>query len=260
MVRIILNADDIGYSEAVTLGIIKSYRDGVIRSTTMMTNMPAAPLAAKLLKENPGLYCGQHSNIVIGTPVSDPKEIPSLVDEYGHFNVKQRLKQGLKLNAEDIKKEVRAQAERFKELMGHYPPHIEGHAVFDPGLAVAIREVATELHVHYTDNIHYIENGEMVQLRDTHDSGWEVPVMPKVGYYQDKVSLDYWLDDQADLLSEDLVEIHSHPGYIDQELLDWSSYNITRAKEVQIACDPALKKWAEDNDVHFISFNDIKKK
>ncbi|WP_041140110.1 ChbG/HpnK family deacetylase [Beduini massiliensis] len=260
MVRIILNADDIGYSEAVTLGIIKSYQDGIIRSTTMMSNMPAAPFAAQLLKENPGLYCGQHSNIVIGTPVSDPKDIPSLVDEEGHFNVKSRLKQGLKLDVEDIKREVRAQAERFKELMGHYPTHIEGHAVFDPGLSVAIREVATELQVHYTDNIHYIEDGKMVQIRDTHHSGWEVPVMPKVGYYQDTVSLDYWLNDQADLLSEDLVEIHSHPGYIDQELLDWSFYNITRAKEVQIACNPALKNWAEENDVHFISFNDIKKK
>ena len=57
MVRIIFNADDIGYSEAVTLGIIKAHQDGLIKTTTMMTNMPAAPLAAKLLKENPGLYC-----------------------------------------------------------------------------------------------------------------------------------------------------------------------------------------------------------
>lgn len=260
MVRIIFNADDIGYSEAVTLGIIKAHQDGLIKTTTMMTNMDAAPFAAKLLKENPHLYCGQHSNIVIGKPVSNPKDIPSLVDENGYFNVKARLKQGLSLDKEDIKKEVRAQAERFKELMGHYPSHIEGHAVFDPGLEIAIREVATELGVHYTDIQREFVDGKMVEIRDTHNSGWEVPTHPKVMYYQDKVSLEYWLEDQGDLLSQDLVEMHTHPGYIDQNLLDWSSYNITRAKEVQIACDPRLKQWAIDNEVEFITFEDIRKK
>lgn len=260
MVRIIFNADDIGYSEAVTLGIIKAHQDGVINSTTMMTNMDAAPFAAKLLKENPGLYCGQHTNIVIGKPVSNPDDIPSLVDENGNFNTKARLKQGQRLNKEEIKIEVRAQAERFKELMGHYPSHIEAHAVFDPGLQVAIREVATELGVHYTDIDIQIVDGKFVSIRDTHNSGYEVPVNPKVMYYQDNVSLDYWLKDVSGLLNEELVEIHSHPGYIDQDLMDWSSYNLTRALEVKIACDPRLKQWAKDNDVKFISFDDIKRK
>lgn len=260
MTRILFNADDIGYSEAVTLGIIKAHKDGLIKTTTMMTNMDAAPFAAKLLKENPGLYCGQHSNIVIGKPVSDPKDIPSLVDENGYFNVKARLKQGLSLDKEDIKREVRAQAERFKELMGHYPTHIEGHAVFDPGLEIAIREVATELGVHYSDMQRKIVDGKVVEVYDQNNSGWEVPVRPDVMYYQDKVCLEYWLEDWGHLLEKDLVEMHTHPGYIDQELLDWSSYNITRAKEVQIACDSRLKKWAEDHHVEFITFEDIKKK
>lgn len=260
MTRIIFNADDIGYSEAVTLGIIKAHQDGLIKTTTMMTNMPAAPLAAKLLKENPNLYCGQHSNIVIGTPISDPKDIPSLVDENGKFNTKSRIARGEVLNPEDIKREVRAQAERFKELMGHYPSHIEGHAVRDPGLEYAIREVACELGVHYSDKVRKIENGKMVTYYDLHNSGWEVPTEPKKMYYQENVCIEYWLEDWGEMLSQDLVEMHTHPGYIDQELLDWSSYNITRAKEVQIACDPRLKQWAEENNVEFITFEDIRKK
>jgi len=179
MTRIIFNADDIGYSEAVTLGIIKAHQDGLIKTTTMMTNMDGAPFAAKLLKENPNLYCGQHSNIVIGKPISNPKDIPSLVDENGCFNTKARLARGEKLNPEDIKREVRAQAERFKELMGHYPTHIEGHAVRDPGLEYAIREVATELGVHYTDISRKIEDGKMITYYDLNNSGWEVPHHPK---------------------------------------------------------------------------------
>lgn len=260
MTRIIFNADDIGYSEAVTLGIIKAHQDGLIKTTTMMSNMEAAPLAAKLLKENPGLYCGQHTNIVVGKPVSDPKLLPSLVDENGYFNTKQRLKQGLSLNKEEIKTEVRAQAKRFKELMGHYPTHIEGHAVQDPALKQAIREVAKEMGVHYTDSeIKYID-GQMIEICDTHHSGWEVPVRPKKAYYMENVSLDYWLNDEAGLLKEDLVEMHTHPGYIDQYLLDHSSYHIYRAKEVSIACDPRLKQWIKENNVELITFEDIRKK
>lgn len=259
MTRIIFNADDIGYSEAVTLGIIKAHRDGLIKSTTMMTNMDAAPFASELLKAHPGLYCGQHTNIVVGRPVSNPALLPSLVDEKGYFNVKDRLKRGLKLNVEEIKIEVRAQAERFKELMGHYPTHIEGHAVFDPGLKQAVREVAEEMGVHYTDSEIQMVNGQWVEITDTHHSGYEVPVRPKVAYYQDKVSLDYWLNDEAGLLNEELVEMHTHPGFIDQTLLDLSSYHITRAKEVAIACDPRLRQWIEKNQVELITFEDIKK-
>ena len=75
MTRILFNADDFGYSEAVTLGIIKAHKDGVIVSTTMMPNMEAAEFAAKLSKDYPKLFVGQHTNIVIGKPCSNPKDI-----------------------------------------------------------------------------------------------------------------------------------------------------------------------------------------
>lgn len=259
MTRIIWNADDIGYSEAVSLGIIKAHRDGLIKSTTMMTNMEAAPFAARLLKDHPGLYCGQHTNIVVGRSVANPALLPSLVDEKGYFNVKERLKRGLKLNVEEIKIEVRAQAARFQELMGHAPTHIEGHAVQDPGLKQAIREVATEMGVHYTDSEIVWIDGKPVEVIDQHHSGYEVPVRPKVMYYQDTVSVDYWLKDVAGLLQEDLVEMHTHPGYVDQTLLTLSSYHIPRAKEVAIACDPRVRWWADDHHVEFITFEDIRK-
>jgi len=256
MVRIIFNADDFGYSEAVTLGIIKAHKDGVIVSTTMMSNMPAAAFAAKLSRDYPKLYIGQHSNIVIGKPVSDPALLPSLVDENGYFNTKARKKRGESLNKEEIKLEVRAQAERFKELMGHYPSHIEGHAISDPGLFYAISTVATELGVHYTD----IErDGKGGVIRGANNYGYELPDYPDAHYYMEGVSLDFWLRDLGHMLEKDLVEMHTHPGYIDQELLDWSSYNLYRAKEVQIACSKELKDWIKANGVQMIGFDDVKK-
>ena len=40
MKKVIINADDFGYSSAVNLGIIKSHKDGILTSTTLMANMP----------------------------------------------------------------------------------------------------------------------------------------------------------------------------------------------------------------------------
>lgn len=257
MTRLILNADDFGYSEAVTLGIIKAHKDGVVKSTTMMPNMEAAEFAAKLSKEYPELFVGLHSNIVVGRPCSDPKDIPSLVDEHGFFNTKFRQKNGIALDRNDIKKEVRAQAERFKELMGFYPEHVEGHAIRDEGLFWAVKEVATELNAHYTD-IERGFNGED-EKRGLNYAGYELPEYPDVMYYNETVSYDYWLNDIGNILSKDLVQFHSHPGYIDQYLLDHSTYTLHRAKEVEIACSEVIKQWAKDNQVEFISYKEIKK-
>lgn len=257
MTRILFNADDFGYSEAVTLGIIKAHKDGVIVSTTMMPNMEAAEFAAKLSKDYPKLFVGQHTNIVIGKPCSNPKDIPSLVDENGLFNTKQRKKQGLNLDRNEIKLEVRAQAERFKELMGHYPTHIEGHAIGDPGLFWAVKEVATELGVHYTDLERDFEKGTTV--RGANNAGYELPEYPDLGYFMENVSYEYWTEDRGNILSKDIVQIHSHPGYLDQYILDNSSYNLPRAKEVEIACSDVIKNWAKKNNVQFISHADLKK-
>ncbi|GAA0346175.1 hypothetical protein GCM10008931_41800 [Oceanobacillus oncorhynchi subsp. oncorhynchi] len=46
MSKLIINADDFGYSKGVNFGIIESYKNGIVTSTTMMTNMPG--VTAKL--------------------------------------------------------------------------------------------------------------------------------------------------------------------------------------------------------------------
>ena len=52
MTKLIVNADDFGLSEAVNYGIISAYKNGIVRSTTIMAGMPAFDHAVELLKEN----------------------------------------------------------------------------------------------------------------------------------------------------------------------------------------------------------------
>mgnify|MGYP000565121349 FL=1 len=82
--KIIFRADDLGMSEGINYGIAKAISCGPITSVGLMPNMPAASHGFDLVAAS-GVSVGQHTNICLGKPVSDPASIPSLVDEHGEF-------------------------------------------------------------------------------------------------------------------------------------------------------------------------------
>jgi len=66
----VVNADDFGFSSGVTEGILCAHLEGVVTSTTIMANMPAAEEAAGRLTEAPSLGVGVHLNVSQGRPLS----------------------------------------------------------------------------------------------------------------------------------------------------------------------------------------------
>ena len=82
---LIVNADDFGRSPGVNRGIIKAYREGIVSSTSVMTNQPYFEEAASLLRDHPSLGAGVHLVFTAWKPVLPPEKIPSLVDEKGFF-------------------------------------------------------------------------------------------------------------------------------------------------------------------------------
>ncbi len=50
MKKLVVRADDIGYSEGVTLGIISSYKNGIVTSAGIMVNMPFSRQAIEMVK------------------------------------------------------------------------------------------------------------------------------------------------------------------------------------------------------------------
>ena len=45
--KLIVAADDFGFSEAYNYGVIKAYKEGVVFTLSLMSNMAAAPHAGK---------------------------------------------------------------------------------------------------------------------------------------------------------------------------------------------------------------------
>lgn len=68
--RVIINADDFGFSRGVTEGILRAHREGVVTSATITANMPAAEEAVGLLGETPELGVGVHLNVSQGPVLS----------------------------------------------------------------------------------------------------------------------------------------------------------------------------------------------
>ena len=84
MKKIIVRADDLGFSRGINYGIAASVKNGIIRSVGVMVNMPDTEHGLALLKGVPVCY-GLHTNICVGKPLTDPEKIPSRVDDQGNF-------------------------------------------------------------------------------------------------------------------------------------------------------------------------------
>jgi hopanoid biosynthesis associated protein HpnK len=129
-VRLIVNADDFGFTGGVNAGIIHAHQCGIVTSTTIMANGDAFEEAVALALQNPALGVGVHLAAVGGSPVSDPRHIPSLVDKAGLLPrtltaLLLRLARGA-VKMEHVEREFRAQVELVISR-GITPTHLDSH-------------------------------------------------------------------------------------------------------------------------------------
>ncbi|HKD10277.1 MAG TPA: ChbG/HpnK family deacetylase [Bryobacteraceae bacterium] len=71
-IRLIVNADDFGFTRDVNAGIIEAHRNGILTATTLMANGAAFDDALALARANPSLDVGCHVVLVQGQSVQDP--------------------------------------------------------------------------------------------------------------------------------------------------------------------------------------------
>ena len=82
MKRMIVNADDFGFSEAVNHGILKAMQEGIV--TSIMANMPGFAHAVQLYHEHPDMAVGVHLNLTCYRPLLSTHQ--TLVTETGYFH------------------------------------------------------------------------------------------------------------------------------------------------------------------------------
>lgn len=127
---VIFNSDDFGISDGVNRGIIEAHHRGILSSTCTMINMPDAGAGIQLAQSTaPKLGVGLHLTLSFGKPVAPAKSVPSLVKSDGQFaqNYQELMEKLPLFTDEDLETELQAQFDRFVEVAGRLPTHIDSH-------------------------------------------------------------------------------------------------------------------------------------
>lgn len=85
MRTIVITADDFGFSPAVNEAVERGYREGVLRSASLMVSAPAAADAIARARRMPDLRVGLHVTVVRGRPLLPAAEVPHLLAADGRF-------------------------------------------------------------------------------------------------------------------------------------------------------------------------------
>ena len=263
--KLLFQSDDYGITDAVTEGVLKAITKGIVRNTGLFVNMKSSKEAAKKIKELDACV-GIDINLVAGSPVTDPKLVPDLVDDEGRFiTSRKRMKDNVLIKKENIccyfendpydyeqtYLEIENQVKKFNELMGKMPEYIHGHSLSTPNTIKATQAVADKYHIFYTYSLYGREDIQRIQ------STWT----PKVFPVEDQMKTDV----ESNLLrvleeNKNLEKAYyvCHCGYVDEDLFRETTYTIIRAKDLYAATSDKVKKFIEDNHIELITYRDIK--
>jgi chitin disaccharide deacetylase len=251
--KLIVNADDFGYAESVSAGILRAHRDGIVTATTLMTNAPHTDDAAKLARATPSLDVGVHLVVTFNRPTGDISRCRSLVDEDGRFYRPKEL-MSRAIVPEEALYEYRAQYERARELLGREPTHLDTHHwVHDhPTLEWAIGELALETGA--AARIHSDEQRDRLRAR-----GVRTPDhFAREFQYEGNIGVEQMLDLLEQLARrDDIPELMCHPGEMDEALILRSRYARERPAELATLTDPRVHAAVKDLGITLATFADV---
>lgn len=138
--RLVVNADDFGWTRGVTDGILRAHKEGIVTSTSLLANQSGSEYAIGQMRYAPRLGVGIHLNLCSGTPVLPSSQVRSLVGTDGKFLPVGEMLRRLawwRVSSREIEAEFRAQIrwarERGVEIShadSHYHVHLYPAAVY----------------------------------------------------------------------------------------------------------------------------------
>jgi chitin disaccharide deacetylase len=146
--RLIVNADDFGFTAGINRAIVEAHAHGIVTSSTLMANGKAFEDAVRLAQSAPRLSIGCHVVLIDGEPVLDAKLLPSITSARASGA---RFRDGLRsfaaralagrLDAGEIEAEASAQIRKLQSngiRVSHLDTHKHTH-LFPPVLQSLLR-------------------------------------------------------------------------------------------------------------------------
>jgi predicted glycoside hydrolase/deacetylase ChbG (UPF0249 family) len=224
--HLVVNADDLGDSAGVNRGIFEAHVRGIVTSASLMVRRPAAEQAAVEAPETLGL--GLHV------------DLGEWVFEDGEWHARDLVAAD---SAVAVADEVARQLDRFRELVGRDPTHLDSHQ-----------------HVHRNEPVRsvVVELGAELGVPVRHES--------HVRYCGDFYGQDDEGNPHPELLSaerletlllglpEGATELCCHPGYADGLV---STYAAEREQELKTLCGAWLPPLLLDEGIELVTFAEL---
>ena len=248
MTRILLRADDLGYSMGVNCGLAWACDNGLPMSIGLMVNLPDACHGYELIADK-GHCLGMHTTISAGRPLSDPTEVPSLVDEAGIFHPSDFYRNATSDPAAlvDVEREVETQYQAFIALTGQEPDYVDVHAVSSENFIIGARNVAKR---HGKPFSYLAASGEVMRVGSS-----DILLHGSQGHLGQLLDAVMAAEEQAP--SPVVHALMLHPGFVDAQLMRNSSLTIPRTVDAEILRSPALQALATLSDVEFVTYRDL---
>ncbi len=229
--KVVVNADDFGYTKGNTAGIIEGYRRGIIRSTTALCNMPYLEWGKKLAEDCMDLGIGVHLTLTLGKSLTGVK---SFTDAEGNFLSRKEI-YAAELDMDEVYAEWKAQIERYIEVFGQLPTHLDSHhSVHD-----------------------FNEKQKAVVLRLADEYGLYVrrysPFTYVSGFYGPTATRETLIRLLEENKDKD-IEIMTHPGFCDLELYRESSYSTHRVQELDVLCSEEVLHYVNESGIELAHY------
>lgn len=223
---LVVNGDDFGMSDGVNAGVAESFERGILTSASLMVRQRSAPAAAAYAASRPRLAVGLHLDL-------EDRDYAA-----GTGTGAWRCERG---DPEAIEAECRAQVDRFRELVGAKPTHLDSHHHLherEPLAGVAER-LARELGVPLRGRAIRYEGRFFARDPEGRSDPRAVGTEALVAILRS--------------LPAGATELGCHPG-LDGE---GSSYGAERGWEVEALCDPAVREAIAAEGIRLASFAEL---
>lgn len=290
MRRLIVNADDFGFTVGVNRAIVEAHTRGIVTSSTLMANGCAFEDAVELAKTIPSLGIGCHVVLIDGEPVLDGEKLPTLTTTRNHAH---EFRNGLKsfaaralvgnFNAAAIEAEAAAQIGKIQSagiVVSHVDTHKHTHlfpAVLRPLLRAA-RACGVQAIRNPFGPRRPLRSADLLARPSLWTRYAEVKVLRALaGKFRHAVSEEGFITPDGTLgvvvtgaLNEQLFrsiaaivpdgtwEFVCHPGYNDADLKSANTrLRESRETELRLLTMPEVRELLSNSDIELISYREL---
>lgn len=287
MKNLIVNADDLGWTEGINRGIADAHRRGLVTSASLLANGWAFESGLAVHHNHPELGVGVHLNLSDGPPTAPAGKVRGLLNKAGDLeggpeSLLLRIATR-SLSLAEVELEWEAQILKIKSA-GISPTHLDGHkhvqmlpGLFEVALRLARKHGIGAIRIaHEESRLRSVlaSGGEMktsvllkqgiqarglkLLARDARDLAGRAGISSTdyfCGITQTGVLTREGVERLLETLPDGTTELMCHPGYVDEDLQrSRTRLQGSRQKELEILTDTSVRKIVAMRGIRLINY------